>query len=88
MTPEPVRRCVSVEEQIQTLRSKIEEARSEKARREALADQARGAHAAALAQLKELGHDSPESALKEAARLRSEVADVVAQIEEELGAAG
>lgn len=75
------------EEQITALRKKVEAARQEKARREASADQARATLAEVDAQLRELGHDSPESALEEAKKLREGTAKTVALIEEKLAEA-
>lgn len=78
---------MELEQKIHDLRKKVEEAKSVKARREAQADQARGIHKAALESLQELGHDSPESALEEAQKLRSELAKTVDQVEQKLAEA-
>lgn len=75
---------MSVEEKIVILRQKMEAARAEVARREALADQARGAHEAAMARLAEMGHESVESAQQEIDALKSEMGTLIEMIEQQL----
>lgn len=75
---------MTVEADIQELRKKIENAKSEKARREALAHHAAASLKTALADLKELGHDSPESALAEAKQIKENLSQTIEQIQKEL----
>lgn len=77
----------TIEEQLTDLRRRTEEARAEQAKREALADQARAIHEKAQAALRELGHETPESALAEADRIRADVEQRIEEANEQLARA-
>jgi hypothetical protein len=75
-------------DEITLLKKAQDAARAEQTRREAQADQADGVYQEAMTKLKELGFDSPDDALAEAARIREGLSGSITEITERLKEAG